>query len=213
MKRCKVLSISLFFLLLLSACGKTPATTSPDAVEILLADHGVQVAGTAATTDTTQAVYTANDIIYYESGKDFTYGEGTEKDAHTPEEAADHTVVHITKAGTYSLSGTLSKGQVAVDLGKEAKTDPTAVVTLILNGVNITCDVAPGVIFYNVYECGTTDTETATKDVDTTAAGANVTIADNTVNTVNGSYVERIYQPDTVVLNDDKTQVEDAVQG
>jgi len=46
--------------------------------------------------------------------------------------------------------------------------------------------------------------------VDTSAAGANVIIADGTVNTVNGAYVEKIYEPDSVVLNDDKTEVEDA---
>ena len=37
--------------------------------------------GTAAPTDDTAAVYVANDIVYYEAGKDFTYGEGTEADA------------------------------------------------------------------------------------------------------------------------------------
>ena len=52
--------------------------------------------------------------------------------------------------------------------------------------------------------------ETARADVDTSAAGANVIIADGTINTVSGSYVERIYKPDSVVLSDDKTEVEDA---
>ena len=83
-------------------------------------------------------------------------------------------------------------------------------VTLVLNGVDITCEVAPAVIFYNVYECGSDDAEQASKDVDTSAAGANVIIADGTINTVSGSYVERIYKPDSVVLSDDKTEVEDA---
>ena len=39
------------------------------------------------------------------------------RDAHTAEEAAAHTVVHITQPGTYVLSGTLSAGQIAVDHG------------------------------------------------------------------------------------------------
>ncbi len=166
--------------------------------------------GSAIGTDNTAAVYTANDIVYYESGKDFTYGEGSQKDAHTQEEAAAHTVVHITKPGAYELSGKLSLGQIAVDLGSDAKKDPEAVVMLVLNGVDITCEVAPAVIFYNVYECGDDDAEKATWNVDTSAAGANVIIADGTVNTVNGAYVEKIYEPDSVVLNDDKTEVEDA---
>ncbi len=179
-----------------------PAEGSTEAIVISLADSGI--------TCDSDAVYTANDIIYYESGKDFTYGEGTEADAHTAEEAAEHTVVHITQPGTYILKGKLSKGQVAVDLGKEAKEDPSAVVTLVLNGVDITCEVAPAVIFYNVYECGDDDEETASKDVDTSAAGANVIIADGTSNYVNGSYVARIYEPGTVELSEDGTEVEDA---
>ncbi len=226
----KVLTIMLILVFALTACGTAPdkeqyehstestsATTAPsdinpftDAVEIRLSDELITVGGEATDTDKESPVYTANDIVYYEAGKDFTYGEGTEKDAHTPEEAKSHTVIHITKAGKYSLTGKLSHGQIAVDLGEEAKSNPDAVVTLILNGADITCEVAPAVIFYNVYECGNTDTEKATKDVDTSAAGANVIIADGTVNTVNGSYVERIYKPESVVLNEDKTEVEDA---
>ena len=106
------------------------------------------------------------------------------------------------------LSGKLSKGQVAVDLGEDAKTDPNAVVTLILNGVNITTTVAPSIIFYNVYECGSDDTETADKAVDTKTAGANIQLADGTENTLNGSYVAKIYK--SVVLNDEKTEITDS---
>ena len=111
------------------------------------------------------AVTVAKNIIYYEGGRDFTYGEGTEADAHSAEEAAAHTVVTIRQPGTYVLCGKLSAGQVAVDLGEEAKTDVNAVVTLVLYEVNITCTVAPAIIFYNVYECG--DKDNPTKDVET----------------------------------------------
>ena len=181
-----------------------------DVCVIVLSDDGITVDGVPAGTDPEAAVYTANDIVYYEAGHDFTYGEGDPSDEHTADEAAAHTVVHITKPGTYSISGKLSKGQIAIDLGKDAKEDPTAVVTLILNGVDITCDVAPAVIFYNVYECGSTDEATATYDVDTSAAGANVIIADGTVNNVKGSHVARIYKPESVVLSEDGTKVEDS---
>lgn len=119
-------------------------------------------------------------------------------------------MVHITQPGTYALSGTLSAGQIAVDLGEDAEDDPAAVVTLILNGVDITCTVAPAVIFYNVYECGSTDEDTASETVDTSAAGANVLIADGTINNVTGSYVARIYDPDSVVLSEDGMTVEDS---
>lgn len=220
MKLSKTCAILITLATLLSACAVQPENANPQqeysaqpqngGTQIVLQDDTITVDGQPAGKDPASAVYVANDIVYYEAGKDFTYGEGTAEDAHTAEEAAAHTVVHIGKPGTYVLSGKLSKGQIAVDLGDGAKKNPEAVVTLILNGVDITCEVAPGVIFYNVYECGDDDADRATKDVNTDAAGANVVITDGTVNTVNGSYVARIYEPGTVVLNDSKTKVEDA---
>ena len=175
---------------------------------IELSDEDILLNGENITANTKEAVYAANDIVYYEEGKDFTYGEGTEADAHSKKEADMHTVVHITKPGTYILTGKLSAGQIAVDLGEEAKDDPEAVVTLVLNGVDITSTVAPGVIFYNVYECCSDDKEEALKDVDTSAAGANIIIADGSVNNVAGSYVAKIYK--SVELNEDGTEVVDS---
>ena len=236
MSKMKILSIGIAFCLVLSACSpaaqnssttaptqtQNPETTVPpyvqkdmvtkevsaDATKIQLSDDGIQVNGAAISSDETAAVYVANDIVFYPEGKDFTYGEGTQEDAHSQEEADQHTVVHITKPGQYILSGKLSAGQIAVDLGKDAEEDPNAVVTLVLNNVDITCTVAPGVIFYNVYECGEADEETAQMEVDTSAAGANVIIADGTTNTVRGSYVAKIYK--SVELNEDKTEVVDS---
>lgn len=115
-------------------------------------------------------------------------------------------MVTIRKAGTYRVSGSLSAGQLAVDLGDDAKTDPSSVVTLILDGVDITCTVAPAVIFYNVYECDAdfvaydneeTDNYVSSPTVDTSAAGANVILADGSVNNISGSYVARIYKEGT----------------
>lgn len=224
MKSSKLAAGLLAVALLMTACNTKPvepvptspveqapaAPTYEDATQIVLSDSEITMDGAVVGTDAAAGVYTANDIVYYESGKDFTYGEGSEKDAHSPDEAAAHTVVHITKPGVYSLHGELSHGQIAVDLGDGAKKDPDAVVTLVLNGVDITCEVAPAVIFYNVYECGTDDPGKASKDVDTSAAGANVIIADGTVNTVKGAYVERIYKPESVILSDDHTEIKDA---
>ncbi|MBE6571862.1 MAG: carbohydrate-binding domain-containing protein [Ruminococcaceae bacterium] len=179
-------------------------------VSIHLSDDEITVDGKTADYEEKNEVFLSNDIVYYESGKDFTYGEGTEKDAHTEKEAQAHTVVNITSPGTYSVSGKLSCGQIAIDLGEDAKKDPTAVVTLVMNGADITCEVAPAVIFYNVYECSDSDTEKATKAIDTSLAGANVIIADDSVNNVVGSYVARIYKPGTVELSEDGTEVSDA---
>ena len=198
-----ILVISIFF----TGC-KNEEKEAIEGIQIALSDNEITVDGEKITNDNTQAVYSANDIVFYLEGQDFKYGEGTKDDEHSQEEADSHTVVHITKPGRYVLSGELSAGQVAVDLGEDAEKDPEAVVTLILNDVDITCSVAPAIIFYNVYECGTDDEETATKDVDTSKAGANVIIADGTENNINGSYVARIYK--SVELNEEGTEVVDS---
>lgn len=177
--------------------SSTPQSGETEETAVVLSDDGITVDGQAASTDPASAVYVGAEIVYYEDGHDETYGEGTAEEAHSAEEAAAHTVVTITQPGTYRLSGTLSAGQVAVDLGEDAEDDPDAVVTLILDGVDITCTVAPAVIFYNVYECGSKDTETASPAVDTSAAGANVILADGSTNTVTGSHVARIYKEGT----------------
>ena len=215
MKKVRILMFSLLLVLGLTACGAAqdsipPVQPQADAVAVHLSDDGISVDGAPISADTSAAVYAAHDIIYYEAGRDFTYGEGGEADGHSADAAAAHTVVHITEAGTYRLSGSLSRGQIAVDLGEGAQEDPAAVVTLLLDGVDIKCEVAPAVIFYRVYECGSKETDGATKDVDTAAAGANVVIADGSVNHVAGAYVARIYKPGSVVLNSTGTAVEDA---
>lgn len=194
----------------LDTSSPTPGISSE--TYILLSDHGITVDGEDISSDSAQAVYAANDIIYYEAGHDFTYGEGTAEDEHSAAEAAAHTVVHISQPGAYRLSGTLSRGQIAVDLGEDAENDPSAVVTLILDGVGIECTVAPAIIFYNVYECG--DKDNPTMDVDTSAAGANIIIADSSspeltkLNEIKGSYVARIYKSYT--LSEDGTEVIDS---
>lgn len=200
--------------------NKIPKTSSEDktsteskeyeGVYIKLSDKEITVDDELISEDPEAMVYTAKDIVYYEDSKDFTYGEGSEEDAHTKEEADAHTVVHITKPGQYILNGKLSKGQIAIDLGKDAKNDPESAVTLVLNEVDITCEVAPAVIFYNVYECGSTDTAASSMDVDTAKAGANVIIADDTENNIEGSYVARIYEPESILLSTEGTEVEDA---
>ena len=169
MSRARIFAALLVLPLLLTACSNAPTQATDDnTVTITLQDTQIFVDGKPASADPAASVYIANDIVYYEEGKDFTYGEGTQADAHSAAEAAAHTVVHITRAGTYRLSGTLPKGQIAVDLGEGAESDPSAVVTLILDGIDITCEVAPAVIFYRVYECGNTDNPS--KDVDTSSA-------------------------------------------
>lgn len=184
-----------------SAAGSSPAEEVSAAYEgersLVLSDDQVTLDGLAIAEEDAGDVTVSHDIVYYESGQGSDYGEGAEADEHDAEEAQAHTVVTIRSAGTYRLSGSLSQGQIAIDLGDDAEDDPDAVVTLILDGVDVTCTVAPALIFYNVYECGSSDEETAASEVDTSAAGANVIIADGSVNNFDGSHVARIYEPGT----------------
>lgn len=211
---CKLAGVILGLLLSMALIGcdnreNTEAKTEqPEVTKITLDDSQILVNGEKVSTDEFSAVYADNDIVFYLEGQDFTYGEGSKEDEHSQTEADAHTVVHITQPGTYELGGKLSAGQIAVDLGDGAKKDETAVVTLILNNVDITCSVAPSIIFYNVYECASDKVEDARKDVDTTNAGANVIIADGSVNQLNGSYVARIYE--SVELNEAGTKVVDS---
>lgn len=178
------------------ASGKADAYA--DAVQVQLTDEGVAVNGKAAG-EKPAAVYVSHDIVYHEDRDAYDsgnpYGEGEAWQRHTAAEAAAHTVVNITQPGTYRISGTLSAGQLRVDLGEEAFADPAAVVTLVLDGADITCTVAPAILFLNVYECDRArSAETAESTVDTAAAGANLVLADGSVNAVHGSHVARIYK-------------------
>ena len=169
---CMILALGL-----LAGCGAPSVQVTPPesvledsgTVRIQLKDGSLTV--TAPDGMAQNAVTTAYDIV-----------------SDGAEDAARHTVVHINAPGTYILSGKLDAGQIAVDLGADAKNDPSAVVTLVLDGLVLTCRVAPAIIFYNVYECGHQETPSAV--VDTSGAGANVILADGSTNRVVGSHTE-----------------------
>jgi len=208
-------------LLMLCGCG-APAATAPAATEtqpvqsapevptvtetaqipyesrfdretvIRLADVGMDITG-----PNSLSVFGSNDIIYYEDKDTYEsgnpYGEGTDADKHTAEEAEKHYVVNITEPGAYRVTGQLSRGQIRIDLGDNAYDDPNAVVELILDNADITCTVAPAIVFMNVYECdGNWSEDTAKPDVDTSAAGANLVLEGK--NTVTGSNVAKIFK-------------------
>ena len=185
-KRSLVVLLSLVMIGALALAGGSGLSGEGRETIITLADDGVLVDGSSISEDPSSAVYAGANIVYYEEGRGSSYGEGTYKDEHSANEAARHTVITITKPGVYRVSGTLTSGQIAVDLGSSAKKDSGAVVELILDGVDITCTVAPAIIFYNVWESEST-----------TQAGAIVTLADNSENTVSGSHVARIYKEGT----------------
>ncbi len=115
---------------------------------------------------------------------------------HSAEDAYQNAVLHITQPGDYVVEGSWH-GQIWVDLDNycdDPFTDPTAKVNLILNGVDVECTVAAGVVFYNVYECDNTweDQSSWSHVVDTAGAGAVVTLMDGTVNNVSGANIFRI---------------------
>ena len=116
----------------------------------------------------------------HKGGLEISAPDGLAENAIAAEKMTDHTVVRISAPGTYILSGKPDAGQIAVDLGEGAKDDPNAVVTLVLDGLDITCPAAPAVMFYNVWE----------SDTPGGPAGANVILADGSQNFVNGSHTE-----------------------
>ncbi len=159
---------------------------------ITLSDGDILVEG-----GTEDAVTLTHDILYYEDRDTYEsgnpYGEGEASERHSAEEAAAHTVVNITKPGTYRVTGKLSAGQIRIDLGEDAYEDENAVVELILDNAEISCSVAPAILFLNTYECdGSWSAETAQAAVDTSRAGANL-ILEGT-NTISGSHVARIFK-------------------
>ena len=214
----KKITAALLAVLILTGCGKTaaPAETVTETIpvpetvpqtepavsltsrydtltEIRLSDEGISVNGG----EETDAVFTSRDIIYYEEKETYDsgnpYGEGEAWERHSAEEAAAHTVVNITQPGAYRVTGKLSAGQIRVDMGKDAYEDENAVVELILENADITCTVAPAILFLNTYECdGNWSVEEAQADVDTSPAGANLILEGQ--NTVNGSHVAKIFK-------------------
>ena len=202
MKRLLALLLAALLLTGCAAAGSAPATAPAEEkteepyesrfsseTRIELSDEGIKTKALS--------VFATHDIIYYEDRETYEsgypYGEGGDADKHTAEEAEAHTVVNITKPGKYRVTGKLSAGQIRVDLGEDAYEDENAVVELILDNADITCTVAPAILFLNVYECdGDWSEDTAKAEVDTSKAGANLILEGE--NTVSGSYVARIYK-------------------
>ena len=115
---------------------------------------------------------------------------------HTESEAYSNPVLHITEGGVYRLKGTWN-GQIWVDVGDDSD------VTIILDGVNVTCTVAPAIVFRSARECGPTENVVSfdvgrnmLSDDESSRSGAVVLIADKTTNSFKGSNVYRIMKAD-----------------
>ena len=114
---------------------------------------------------------------------------------HSAEEAYNNPVIHITAPGTYIVEGSYN-GQLWFDFGEEEDTfaNEEAKVTVILNGADVTCTVAPAIVFHDVYECDNTweDRETYTDETDLSNAGVQVILVDGTENNFSGANVFRL---------------------
>ncbi|MDO5297549.1 MAG: carbohydrate-binding domain-containing protein, partial [bacterium] len=132
---------------------------------------------------------------------------------HSAADAKKNFVLHIDEPGTYVISGTW-KGQIWID-GNADDTDANNQVKVVLNGVDVTCTVAPALVFHDVYECGP-DNNTS-YDVDISNAGAQVYVADDTTNNFTGANVYRMLrvkpkydntddEPTTVIDGSDVSQ-------
>lgn len=189
----KKIGLAMLVLFLMCGCSQTYPEQSQQEIRIELSDDQMLIHGPSETSSVTFD----EKIIYYESGHDETYGEGTQEDAHSKEEAELHTVVTIKEAGVYRVTGSLSHGQIVVDLGEDAKNNPEEKVTLILDDVNLTCTVAPAILVVNTYECAEETKENPSVNADLSNAGFTLVLSDGSVNTINGSYVAKIYEPGT----------------
>ena len=178
-------------------------------VKIELSNNKIFVNNEEVTENAENPIYKANDVIFYLEDQGIEYGEGVKFDEHSQIEANAHTVLHITEPGIYEVSGTMDAGQIFVDLGEEVENDPSKVVKLILNNVDITCTVAPAIFFCSVYECAEKieieNENIPIMNIDTSAAGANIEIADGSSNKIYGSYVANIFE--SCELNEDGTEI------
>lgn len=139
---------------------------------------------------------------------------------------ADGSVLTITKAGTYVLTGSLSDGQIIVNASKDDK------VQIVLNGASVTCSDSAAVyveqadkVFLtaaentqNTLACGDTFSSDAQADEITGAVFSrdDLTVNGTGILTVTGNYKHGIVSKDDLVLADvslSVTAVSDGLRG
>ena len=90
----RILALGLIAAMLTGCTASSAGTPNSNdgTIKIALNRDSVTVNGESAGTDTGAAVYTGNDIVYYEDRDTYdsgnVYGEGSASDRHTAEEAA-----------------------------------------------------------------------------------------------------------------------------
>lgn len=129
MKKTIVLLIQIVLILTLAACSVAP-TVEPDSGTT----SQVTAENAAIVSEPLSASYSSEDLNTDLNQADTSYIT-LNGDSITVEGAGatvDGNTVTITSAGTYSITGTLNNGQIAVN------TEDEETVTLVLNGINIT---------------------------------------------------------------------------
>ncbi|EOT30758.1 carbohydrate-binding domain-containing protein [Enterococcus saccharolyticus] len=130
----KVIYLSLLSALLLGACAHNDQTT--ESTEVAIANEAVQLTNT--TSSEVQGSYEEEDLVT--DATDSQTIQLSDKTEEIDGVTVDNQTITITKAGTYTLTGELTNGQVIVNVGKEEK------VHLILDGVTITNESGPAIL-------------------------------------------------------------------
>lgn len=153
----KVIYLSLLSALLLGACAHNNQTT--ESTEVAIANEAVQLTNT--TSSEVQGSYEEEDLVT--DATDSQTIQLSDKTEEIDGVTVDNQTITITKAGTYTLTGELTNGQVIVNVGKEEK------VHLILDGVTITNESGPAILI-----------EQAEKVITTLASNTTNTLTDGT---------------------------------
>lgn len=151
MKKFFIISI----LVLLCIISIIPFTYAASTTVISLSDSRITVNGETISTDTSSNVYLSNKM---DNG-------GTSNDA-TSSNIEISNIININSAGTYEFSGTLTDGQISVNVN-----NIVGKVRIVLNNVNITCKNVHAIFVY----CKDTENEDC-KVVIETASGSTNTI-------------------------------------
>ena len=148
--------ITLFIMLKSSIISVVLAETNE--TKIILGNDEITVDGKKISEDTKQSIYITKNT---DTNEDVT-------------DIQEYSVINITKAGTYRISGTISNGQIAVNANNSDE------VKLILDNANITCKTAPAIIIYNALD-----------DKKEGEAGATIVLADDSENKITGSHLPK----------------------
>ena len=172
MHQTKKKKATVFCTVLLTGALCFGCTGSNAADTISLNDGKILYNGNAITAESSQAVYSSSFIEFHE-------------DVAPEYKDTANTIIHITKGGIYQISGEATDTQIRVNA-------PDEEVTLVLSGVNITCNTAPAILIENA-----ADSQTAGK------AGVTIALANDTSNIITASHVAEYVDDNGVEIDYD----------